>query len=145
MKKIVASLIFNEDLEILLQLRDERADLRSSGIWSLPGGHIEIGESMKEAIEREVWEETNLRLENSFFFLCLVDFFEPGPPIEVHLFLAQISPPYEVIKGEGQQLKFFDTNQVKDLKTNLYMKFVIDYAITLLRVKQDFEKQLKLL
>ena len=145
MKKIVASLIFNEDLEILLQLRDERADLRSSGFWSLPGGHIEIGESMQEAIEREVWEETNLRLENPFFFLCLVDFFETGAPIEVHLFLTQISPPYEIIKGEGQQLKFFDTNQVKDLKTNLYMKFVIDYAMTLLRVKPDFEKQQNLL
>lgn len=138
MKKVVASLIFNEDSQILLQLRDDKVNLRSAGIWSLPGGHIENGESMADAIGREVWEETNLRLKNPFFFLCLIDFFEPGPPIEVHLFLNKISPPYRIIKGEGQQLKFFDMSQIEDLKTNLYLKFVIDYALTLLRIKQDF-------
>jgi|688.fasta_scaffold355801_1 8-oxo-dGTP pyrophosphatase MutT (NUDIX family) len=138
MKKIVASLIFNEHLQILLQLRDDKVNLRSAGMWSLPGGHIEDGESMTDAIEREVLEETNLRLEDPFFFLSLIDFFEPGPPIEVHLFLAKISPPYKIVKGEGQQLKFFNLNQIENLKTNLYLKFVIDYAVTLLRIKLDF-------
>ena len=33
-----------------------------NGRWCLPGGHMESGESAAEACEREVWEETGLRV-----------------------------------------------------------------------------------
>jgi 8-oxo-dGTP diphosphatase len=32
------------------------------GSWSLPGGALELGETMAEGVEREVWEETGLRV-----------------------------------------------------------------------------------
>jgi 8-oxo-dGTP diphosphatase len=32
------------------------------GLWSLPGGRVEAGESPEEAVEREVQEETGLRV-----------------------------------------------------------------------------------
>ena len=31
--------------------------------WTMPGGHIEYGETIKEAITREAEEETGLKLE----------------------------------------------------------------------------------
>lgn len=34
----------------------------NNGKWSLVGGHIEIGESPKEALAREVQEETNMKV-----------------------------------------------------------------------------------
>jgi 8-oxo-dGTP diphosphatase len=34
----------------------------SRGLWSLPGGRVEAGETPAEAIEREVCEETGLRV-----------------------------------------------------------------------------------
>lgn len=34
-----------------------------NGRWCLPGGHMESGESLAECVEREVWEETGLRIE----------------------------------------------------------------------------------
>ena len=34
----------------------------SRGSWSLPGGRVEAGESPEEAVEREVLEETGLRV-----------------------------------------------------------------------------------
>jgi 8-oxo-dGTP diphosphatase len=33
-----------------------------AGLWSLPGGRIEAGESLAAAVEREIWEETGLRV-----------------------------------------------------------------------------------
>jgi ADP-ribose pyrophosphatase YjhB (NUDIX family) len=39
-------------------LLTRRAD---NGLWCLPGGRVESGESVAEACEREVWEETGLR------------------------------------------------------------------------------------
>jgi 8-oxo-dGTP diphosphatase len=33
------------------------------GFWDVPGGDVEVGESLEEALEREVFEETALRVE----------------------------------------------------------------------------------
>ncbi|GIN94442.1 DNA mismatch repair protein MutT [Siminovitchia terrae] len=54
LKAGVAVIIFNEQNQVLLQ---KRADV---GLWGIPSGHIEIGETVSEAAIREVKEETNL-------------------------------------------------------------------------------------
>jgi len=53
----VAAVITNADGDILLQLRSD------NGLWGLPGGSVEIGESVARAILREVREETGLAVE----------------------------------------------------------------------------------
>ncbi len=50
----VAVIIFNEENHVLLQ---KRTDV---GLWGIPSGHVEIGETVSEAAIREVKEETNL-------------------------------------------------------------------------------------
>ncbi len=52
----VAAVIRNESEQLLLQEKD-------GGIWSLPAGAIEPGESPDAAIRREVLEETGLAVE----------------------------------------------------------------------------------
>lgn len=51
-----SALIFDEQRHILLT---RRAD---NGQWCLPGGAVESGESVAEACEREVFEETGLNV-----------------------------------------------------------------------------------
>ena len=50
----VRALVLNTEGDILLQLRTD------SGLWGLPGGSVELGETVLEALKREVLEETGL-------------------------------------------------------------------------------------
>lgn len=50
----VAVIILSKENQVLLQ---KRSDV---GLWGIPSGHIEIGETISEAAIREVKEETNL-------------------------------------------------------------------------------------
>ena len=49
-----------------------RANDPSRGLWSLPGGRVEAGETAREAAAREVYEETGLRVSVGEL-LCRVD------------------------------------------------------------------------
>jgi ADP-ribose pyrophosphatase YjhB (NUDIX family) len=46
----------------------ERGRQPLKGYWSLPGGLVETGELLREAIAREVFEETGLRVKPSPHF-----------------------------------------------------------------------------
>ncbi len=41
----------------------KRAQEPASGLWSIPGGRVEMGELLADALRREVLEETNLTIE----------------------------------------------------------------------------------
>ena len=48
--------------QVLTFLRDDRRDIPYPGMWELPGGGREAGESPVECALRETWEETGLML-----------------------------------------------------------------------------------
>lgn len=56
----VGAVVFNVDGCVLLIKRNKKPAL---GLWSVPGGCLEAGESLTEACIREVFEETGINIE----------------------------------------------------------------------------------
>lgn len=55
----VGAIVLDDGDILLVKRRTEPA----AGTWSLPGGRLELGESLTEAVVREVKEETALAIE----------------------------------------------------------------------------------
>lgn len=51
-------ILYNEKTGLLLERRTD------TGEWCTPGGAIELGETLEEALRREIKEETNLEIAN---------------------------------------------------------------------------------
>lgn len=56
-------------------LMGKRKNVHGHGSWSLPGGHLEFGESWEECARREVLEETNVQIEKIRFAAVTNDVF----------------------------------------------------------------------
>lgn len=55
----VGAIVHDRRRRLLLIRRGQEPSL---GLWSVPGGRVEPGETVTEAVEREVLEETGLRV-----------------------------------------------------------------------------------
>lgn len=55
----VGAVVFNGERVLLAQ----RGKAPNLGLWTLPGGAIELGESVRQAVEREVREECGLAVQ----------------------------------------------------------------------------------
>lgn len=61
-----------KDGKFLIQ---KRQGSHGEGSWSLPGGHLEFGESFEDTARREVKEETDLNITNIRFVAVTNDVF----------------------------------------------------------------------
>lgn len=101
------------DGAVLLQLRDDKDWIPYPGMWAVPGGMLEPGESPLDCIVREVREELGVDL---------------APEVVVHLetvarsygvehtFTAPLDVPAdEIVLTEGQRVDWFTPEQVAQM------------------------------
>ena len=91
----VGAVVF-KDNEVLLV---RRAQPPSQDIWAIPGGRVEIGETLQAAAEREILEETGVKIragEPVFTF----DYIErdEGGRVQFHYIIVDLMADY--ISGE---------------------------------------------
>lgn len=61
---IGVSVIIKKGNKVLI---GKRKNIRASGTWGFPGGHLEFRESFEKCIKREVMEEAGIKIKNIKF------------------------------------------------------------------------------
>jgi ADP-ribose pyrophosphatase len=116
-KVAVGAIVFKED-KVLLVLRGKPP---AENLWSIPGGSVKLGETLQEATEREIKEETGLtiRAGEPVFTFDLVERDDKGH-IRFHYVIVDLAADY--VSGELQPGDdAIDVRWVssKDVKNNL--------------------------
>src|SRR3984957_11481124 len=127
----VSAAIFRDGKILLVR----RARFPARGLYSLPGGRVEFGETLQAALHREVDEETSLRIE----IIGLAGWREvvPGTTGGGHYlimsFAARWASGEPVLNDELDDFKWLAPDALGDLKVTGGLAEVIQQARRLLR------------
>ena len=109
--------ILSQSGKILLQKRADK------GTWGLPGGAIELGESAVEALVREFYEETGVKVTVEKIlnvYTKYSDSYPNGDEAQVITILYLVKPENTVsnnsfVSDETLDLDFFDASDIKNI------------------------------
>jgi ADP-ribose pyrophosphatase len=93
----VGAVVFKDHKVLLIQ----RANPPAKGLWAIPGGSVELGETLQQAAEREIQEETGINIQAGEPILTF-DLIERGPAgrVRFHYVIVDLNADY--ISGEPQ-------------------------------------------
>ncbi len=83
MTVIVVAAIIRRNGKILITRRG--SDVHLGGLWEFPGGKVESGESLQQALKREIFEEVGLNVDVLHEFFS-VEHSYPTKNVQLHFF-----------------------------------------------------------
>lgn len=128
----VGAVVFHQNRILLVK----RANPPSAGQWAIPGGKIKLGETLQQAAEREIFEETGIRIragEPVFAF----DLIQHNAQAECQLHYVVVDLAAEYLDGEpvaaddASDARWIAADELKDLPVNVI-------TLNLLRDKYQF-------
>jgi len=102
-------------------LVQKRQGSHGEGTWSLPGGHLEFGESFEETAKREVKEESNLSIKNVRFGAITNDHFVDERKHYVTIWMLSEWEDSEVMNMEPEKCTAQSWNTFEDLPEPLFL------------------------
>lgn len=122
-QKIVASAFIHKDGKLLIARRAATEDFMP-GVFEIPGGRIEFGETMEQGLAREIKEElhVDVKIGEPFHVFSTVDS-ETQHTIEVDYFATMVNPNQKIILNPDNHseyrwvdrsdfLNYFDDNEL---------------------------------
>ena|SRR3990167_2254475 len=129
MKSQVAGIILlRDDGAALLQHRDDKPGLRHAGMWVMPGGHCDPGETIEVCARRELREETGYDCDDLHRLFSFDD--EENPDCRCTMFWARYDGRQPVRCLEGQALMFVPRERASLYPIPNYLLDLWDMAIT---------------
>ena len=81
------------------------------GKWSLPSGYVDRGEAVEKAAVREVWEETNLKVEIN----SLQGIYSGKGPVILAVYQASPTSGRPSVGSEVSEVGWFNLNSLPEL------------------------------
>ncbi len=103
MKQVVAALILREEKILICQ---RTADQAMPFKWEFPGGKVEPGEDLKDALHRELDEELGIDAEIGTRIAAIQHTYRGGNTLELHFYRV------DHFKGELQNRIFQDVRWI---------------------------------
>lgn len=121
----VGALIFNEKNQLLIVKTH-----KWKGNYTIPGGHVEMGEYLEDALRREIQEETGLILTKADH-LCFQEFvFDDSFWEKKHFiffdFVCRVEEGEVQLNEEAQDYAWVDLDRISDYPVDGYLKHSLD-------------------
>ncbi len=122
--KVVVGVILNDQKnQVFLTKRRSNQDL--AGMWEFPGGKIEDGESVGDALYRELKEEIGIEVKQ-FVPLLIKQYSYAHKAVELHCFIVSsyfgIPTPQESQEGKWVHISQLDTIEMPEANKEIVEK-----------------------
>lgn len=122
--EIADAVLVKDGLVLLVQQSKKIA----YGLWSFPGGHLESGEGLEDAVRREVEEEVGLKLGTISPLMNVIDHvYEGDERINVHSFVGDFTGTI-VLENELLAYGWFRLEAIENMKDKLRSTRVLEAA-----------------
>ena len=115
----VGAVVFREGRVLLVK----RGNPPAKGVWAIPGGSVELGETLVQAAQREILEETGIRIqpgEPVFSFETIER--DPDGQIRFHYYIVDLEAEYlggELRAGDdAENAQWVSADQLEHLEIN---------------------------
>jgi len=120
----VGALIFNDENQLLIVKTH-----KWKGKYTIPGGHVELGERLEEALKREILEETGLIMTRADY-LCHQQFIYDDSFWEKRHFIffdfaCRVENGEVRLNEEAQEFAWVDLDEVDNYPVDKYLKYAL--------------------